>query len=288
MARIYKRRCKVRQYELDSFGHVNNAVYVNYLQEAAIEASADAGYDMAWYQANGTRWVIRKLTVHYHSPAFYGDELEVTTWVSDIRRVRSHREYDVHRLSDGVQILRARADWVYVDVDSGKPVRVPGDAEANFDPTGEVPDLHVRLRNPEQIEGCHRYRSRRRVQNYELDAAQHVNHAHYLRWIEQAYFDAAASVGYSIPRMLETGWIVLQGGHEIEYFLPAQEGDEIEIISWVVEMGTLRGAWTHEVYNARTGQLLARDYSMGIFLDEGFNPRPLPEQALAAILAGPG
>jgi acyl-CoA thioester hydrolase len=45
MTRTYTRRFKVRQYELDSFGHVNNAVYVNYLQEAAIEASADAGYD---------------------------------------------------------------------------------------------------------------------------------------------------------------------------------------------------------------------------------------------------
>jgi acyl-CoA thioester hydrolase len=121
MTRAFTRRFKVREYELDSFGHVNHAVYIKYLQEAAIEASADAGYDMDWYKAAGTQWVIRKLTARYHTPALYGDELEVTTWVSDLRRVRSQREYDVRRVSDGQRVLRARHDWVYMDMSTDRP-----------------------------------------------------------------------------------------------------------------------------------------------------------------------
>ncbi len=57
MTRTYLRRFRVRQYELDSFGHVNNAVYVNYLQGAAIEAAVAAGYSLKLYDEHGTRWV---------------------------------------------------------------------------------------------------------------------------------------------------------------------------------------------------------------------------------------
>lgn len=287
MTRTYKRRFKVRQYELDSFGHVNNSVYVNYLQEAAIEASADAGFDMDWYTAQGTRWIIRRLTVRYFAPATYGDEIEITTWVSNVRRVRSNREYEAQRVSDDERLIRARADWVYVDAASGEPRRVPEGARERFQPTGDLPDIGTRLRNPERIEHCYRYHSTRKVQTYELDVARHVNHANYLRWVEQAYFDATASVGYPLSRALEEGIIILQGGHDIEFFLPATEGDAIEIVSWVTEMGRMRGAWTHEIYNADTGQLLARDYSLGIFLNRDLRLAALPEPFLEAIFAGP-
>jgi acyl-CoA thioester hydrolase len=287
MTRAFTRRFKVREYELDSFGHVNHAVYIKYLQEAAIEASADAGYDMDWYKAAGTQWVIRKLTARYHTPALYGDELEVTTWVSDLRRVRSQREYDVRRVSDGQRVLRARHDWVYMDMSTDRPRRVPENAVENFDPSGDQPDLRVRLHKPDVVEDCHRYRSTRKVQTYELNTAQHVSHANYLPWVEQAYFDAARSAGYSISRMLDEGWMVLQAGHEMEYFNSAQEGDSIEIVSWVAEMARVRGAWIHEIYNAESGQLLARDYSLGVFLDRNLKPRSFPEWVLDDIVAGP-
>jgi len=58
-------RFRVRHYELDVLGHVNNAVYVQYMQEAAIEGSTRAGFGPDWYRARGTGWVIRRLTVRY-------------------------------------------------------------------------------------------------------------------------------------------------------------------------------------------------------------------------------
>jgi acyl-CoA thioester hydrolase len=288
MTRTYTRRFKVRHYELDGFGHVNNAVYANYLQEAAIEASAEAGFDMDWYAAQGTLWIIRELAVRYFAPATYGDEIEVTTWVSDLRRVRSHREYEVRRVSDGERLLRARADWVYVDTQTGRPFHIPDHMAEAFDPSGDLPDIGVRIRNPQVIDGSRRYRHRRIAQIHEIDPVGHVNHANYLRWIEQAYQDAMRAAGHPLARMLSDGCIILQGGHEIEYFAPAQFGDSIEVVSWVCEMGRVRGAWTHEVYNADTGQLLASDYSLGIFLDGDLKPRPLPGSVLKDVLAGHG
>ena len=288
MARTYECRFEVRHYEIDGLGYVSNAVYANYLQEAAIEASADAGFDLDWYDAEGTRWIIRKLTLRCFAPATYDDEIEVTTWVSDFRRVRSRREYEVRRLSDGERLVRARADWVYVDVRTGRPRRIPDCMGEAFQPTGDVPDIGVRIREPQVIDGSHRYRSRRRAQTYEIDAAQHVNHANYLRWTEQACFDALRVAGHPISRVLADGWLVLTGGHEIEFFHPALEGDSIEIVSWMCELARLRSAWTHEIYHADTGQLLARDYALGVFLDSGLKPSPLPGDVLGDVIGRAG
>ena len=58
MARDFAYRFRVRHDELDSFGHLNNAVCVKYMQEAAIQASADAGYSLQWYEERSVAWVM--------------------------------------------------------------------------------------------------------------------------------------------------------------------------------------------------------------------------------------
>ena len=83
MARDFSYRFRVRHDELDSFGHLNNAVCVKYMQEAAIQASGDAGYPLQWYEERGVAWVIRRLEIRYYLQVRYGDELEVRTWISE-------------------------------------------------------------------------------------------------------------------------------------------------------------------------------------------------------------
>ncbi len=285
--RQYRRRFRVRQYELDSFGHVNNAVYANYMQEAAIEASVDAGFGAAWYRRSGSAWVIRQLSIRYHLPASYGDELEVLTWVSGVRRASSTREYLIARPRDGARVARARVNWAYLDRKTGKPRRLPDEITTAFEPTGEIEDLGIRLHKPRQTNGAHRYHSRRRVQSYEIDTAQHVNHVFYLHWIEQAYFDALRAAGHPIERTRADGWLAFQGGHDIRYFEPAFDNDEIEIVSWICEMGRVRGAWTHEIYCVNREKLLAREYSLGIFVDLDGKLVSAPQHVVEDVLHGP-
>jgi acyl-CoA thioesterase FadM len=64
--REFSRRFRVRYDELDSFGHLNNAVSLKYLQEAATQASEDAGYGHRWYEERGVGWVMRRLEIRYH------------------------------------------------------------------------------------------------------------------------------------------------------------------------------------------------------------------------------
>ena len=283
MARVYTCRFRVRHYELDSFGHVNNAVYANYLEQAAIEASADAGYDTAWYRLHHSGWIIRRLWIKYLQQAYADDDLEIRTWVADFRQVRSHREYDVRRLGDNSSIVRARADWVYIDAQTLRPTRIPEEMGKAFDPTNHTPPLQVLSPSQRPVEKTPRYTLTRTVQRYELDTWGHVNHANYLRWIEQAVFTGAARLGYPVERMYDEGWLIFNLGHEIEYFHPAYDGDEVEIVAWISHVGRVRGAWTVEVRRKKTGELLARDVTPGAFITLNGRPRSIPEGFLAAV-----
>jgi acyl-ACP thioesterase len=48
MTSRFTRRFPVRHYELDAYNHLNNVVYVQYMQETAVQASVQAGYDPDW------------------------------------------------------------------------------------------------------------------------------------------------------------------------------------------------------------------------------------------------
>ncbi len=287
MARVFSWEFDVRSYELNASGHVHTATLHNYLEETATRGSADAGFGYRWYFDRGHAWVVREMTVRYLAPLTHGDRVRARTWVSDFRRIYSHREYDLRRAADDRPVVRARAKWVYVTLDTMRPVRIPAEFESAFQPTGELEPLPVRLRRPVQFVDSPQYRSGRQAQRYELDPAAVVNNAIYVKWFEQAMFDAFAQAGWDTSRLDEIGVEIVQWAHQIEYLRPAFNGDPVVIISQPIEMTRTRGAWRHEARHAETGQVLAADYSVGAFLNRNTGrPCSFPAPVLEALLAG--
>ena len=292
MTFVYTWDLRVRSYECDMLGHVNNAVYQQYLQEAAIAASAHVGYDTAWYSARGTAWVVRQMSLEYVRPARAGDELRISTWISTFSRIRCRREYEIHRLSprlspeqDPDLILRASAEWVYFDLASGRPLSIPGEMVGPFAPSGVASLRDYPL--PAEPMPCAEYEWRHRVGRYEIDTNRHVNNAVYLSWVEEAKFAAAEAAGWSAERMLENDLLIVQARHDTDFLLPALYRDEIRIVSRLHEMRKVRGTWRHQILRAGTGELLAVNYSTGAFLTLEGKPRRLPQEMIDDIVSGP-
>jgi acyl-CoA thioester hydrolase len=175
MTRRYRRRFRVRGYEVGATNRVHESVFLNYVQQAAFEASAEAGYDIRRYHAMGAIWVIRKQTIAYLDSLVYGDAVDVTTWVSDFRRVRSNRECELRRTSDGRVVALAQTDWVYVDVASLFPRRIAPEMIDAFDPNGvSALESAPALEPAERVDG-RSFVYRHRVKSYELDNLRHVN-----------------------------------------------------------------------------------------------------------------
>lgn len=122
---IYRDRWRVRQYEIDAYGHVNNAVYLNWAEEMASRHAEASGFGAEWASQHGGGWVIRHHDVTYHAPARFGDELELMVQVELIRGSRGRRRTTVHRASDHRLLAEISTEWAWVRLSDGRPAPVP-------------------------------------------------------------------------------------------------------------------------------------------------------------------
>jgi acyl-CoA thioester hydrolase len=118
-------RWPVRQYELDQNGHVNNAVYLNWIEQVAVEHSEALGFGRAWAAGRGGGWVVREHRVTYHRPVVYGDVVLVTTMPQELVGVRGSRRTEIHRERDGALVTDADTVWIWVRQRDGRPMRIP-------------------------------------------------------------------------------------------------------------------------------------------------------------------
>ena len=120
---------------IDENGHVNNVAYVQWMQEIAVEHYATIGGITA--QGNDATWVVREHKIEYLLPAYTGEEIEVKTWVENIRRVRSLRKYEFVRRSDGKVLVKGETDWVFIDMKTGRPLPIPEKVSKVFNISSE-------------------------------------------------------------------------------------------------------------------------------------------------------
>lgn len=129
-SRVYTRSFTIPGDAIDENGHVNNVAYVQWMQDIAVEHYASIGGIEA--QGDEATWFIREHKIEYFLPAFAGEELEIRTWVENVRRVRSLRKYEFIRKSDGKTLVKGETDWVFVDVKTGMPRAIPEEVSKVF------------------------------------------------------------------------------------------------------------------------------------------------------------
>jgi acyl-CoA thioester hydrolase len=120
---VYSKTIQIPASAIDENGHVNNVTYVQWMQDIAVEHYAAIGGIQA--QGPDATWVVREHKIEYLLPAFEGEEIEIRTWVEDIRRVRSLRKYEFVRKADAKVLVKGETDWVFVDAKTGRPLAIP-------------------------------------------------------------------------------------------------------------------------------------------------------------------
>ena len=128
---IYAKTFSIPSSAIDDNGHVNNVSYVQWMQDIAIEHYEAIG-GVNPMQLIGATWVVREHKIEYLLPAFEGEEIEIRTWVENVRRVRSLRQYEFVRKSDRKTLVRGETDWVFVDAKTGAPRAIPDEVHKVF------------------------------------------------------------------------------------------------------------------------------------------------------------
>ena len=115
--------------DIDAQNHVNNTVYLRWVQEVATAhwqaiASCEA--------QDRIGWVVLRHEIDYKTPACLGDAVVLRTWVGKASRLTFERFTEIRRTSDGQLLSTARTLWCPINAQTGRPVRVPVEVREQF------------------------------------------------------------------------------------------------------------------------------------------------------------
>ena len=114
---------------IDELGHVNNAVWVQWIQQVAVanwESVANQTHKDAYY------WVVVRHEIDYLRPAREGDRITARTWVGDAPQGARFDRFVEFIGADGKACVRSKTEWAIIDKALGRPVRVPAEVVAPF------------------------------------------------------------------------------------------------------------------------------------------------------------
>jgi acyl-CoA thioester hydrolase len=115
--------------DIDEQNHVNNTVYLRWVQDVATThwralASSEAQAAIGW--------VVLRHEIDYKMPATLNDEIVLRTWVGKATRLTFERFTEIRRGSDRQILSQARTLWCPIDMQNGRPMRVPVELRAQF------------------------------------------------------------------------------------------------------------------------------------------------------------
>lgn len=278
----YSREFRIRQYECDANGHVNNANYLRYMQETAFDASAAIGYDQERYHQMKRTWLIRETEIEYLAPISYDDRIVITTWVSDFQKVTSRRQYEIHHALSGSKAAAAYSDWVFLDTNSNKPAPIPGELAGAFFPEGLPENYPSRTpfpKPPPPPDEVYTYPIH--VRWTEVDRQGHVNNAVYFEYMNECVMQLVSDHGWPWERMTKEGIGMYARKVRIKYHRSAFAHDDLEISTWAYNMRRSTGNRHMSIRRLSDQALIASINTIGVWVDlENGRPIRIPDHLL--------
>jgi acyl-CoA thioester hydrolase len=267
MSAIFQAVFRVRHYECDIYGHLNNVNYVRYMQEAALNASANVGWTAERYQSIGCQWVIRETDIEYLQALVWNDEVQITTYVIDFRRVQSRRRYEFHRLSDGVLVARADTNWVFLDTKTMRPTSIPDEVIHYFAPKG-LTQVERAEKFPETAAMPDAaFKIQKRVEWRDIDTLGHVNNAAYMTYCEDISTQVGRDLGWSMQSMMDEGFALVMRRFRILYLDSAILDDDVEIMTWFSDLKRATAVRHYQLTRVSDGTLLAKARALIVCFD---------------------
>jgi acyl-CoA thioester hydrolase len=115
--------------DIDEQNHVNNTVYLRWVQDVATAHWRAVASPKAQETIG---WVVLRHEIDYKGPATLGDEMVLRTWVGKATRLTFERFTEIRRNRDGRLLSEARTLWCPIDAQSGRPVRVSEEVRSRF------------------------------------------------------------------------------------------------------------------------------------------------------------
>jgi YbgC/YbaW family acyl-CoA thioester hydrolase len=120
------------------------------------------------------------------------------------------------------------------------------------------------------------HRLRLKVRLYEVDVYGHVNHAHYVHYLETGRIEALEAIGLSIDAMKRQGYLIFAVDLFIRYQSPARLGEELDVLTHIRESRGARSLWVQEIREASSQRVIVTAEVTGAFMTENGRPARTP------------
>lgn len=127
---IVQYEVQVGPQDIDVLNHVNNRVYLRWVEEAATTASAQNGWSTQDYLKLGAVWMAREHWIEYLRPCVLNDTIEIYTWIQSYQHGRSFRRYAMK--NHGKLCCVAATEWVFVDLTVRRAIECPENVASCF------------------------------------------------------------------------------------------------------------------------------------------------------------
>ncbi|MEC7118818.1 MAG: thioesterase family protein [Pseudomonadota bacterium] len=122
---VFSQLITVQPEQIDGLGHVNNVVYLQWVEQVAWQHSQALGLDLAAYQRLDAAMVAREHHLTYLAACFALEVIELRTWLAERDAVNLYRHYQFVRVSDERVVFEGSTRWVCIRLSTGRPMRMP-------------------------------------------------------------------------------------------------------------------------------------------------------------------
>ena len=204
---MYEMAGRVRYSEVDHEGKLTISALINYLQDCCTFQSEDLGIGLPFLKERKIGWFVTSWWIHVDRLPRMGDQITVRTWPYDFKGFLGYRNF-ILADADGETLVEVNSLWILMNLESGKPVRLPKEMREAFVMEPALPrDWGARKRevDPEAPE-VYRFV----VQGMHIDTNGHMNNEKYV-----------AAAQECMPEQLRASEIY------VEYKKSAMKGDEV-------------------------------------------------------------
>ncbi|AYA04388.1 acyl-CoA thioesterase [Acinetobacter sp. WCHAc010034] len=138
MSTVFDLKITVQPEHIDVLGHVNNVVYLSWMQDAATAHIEALGLGLKEYLELKHAMVAVEHHVQYRKAALQGEEIILRTWLNDINALYSFRQYAFYRPSDRAVLFMGNTQWACIEIATGRPKRMSPTFMQAYQPLSEA------------------------------------------------------------------------------------------------------------------------------------------------------
>lgn len=174
---MHKIESRVRYSECTTDNKIRLSAIINYFQDCTTDNSEDIGVGHDYLVERHRAWILNSWQVELRRRPYVRESIEVTTWATGFKGVFGPRDFRMCT-QDGEELACAHSLWVYIDTESGRPVK-PTEEEIAVYELGEpiqMEEVSRKIKLPEDAAWVDTFP----VHKYHIDTNHHVNNSKYI------------------------------------------------------------------------------------------------------------